>query len=152
MASILRTMRVQARLTNATVHAHPGYFDRFCRLMGLGLTAMNLPTLDVTMVAKPELAGTWLPLASRTSLDTRASAIAANVPYPVRIREGDVPADGPDTRPIIGHIIAGEGRGGDLWGLAVMMAPGETEGSPSFQERCREAAQRLGAEKVQVVS
>lgn len=144
-AKTFRMNRIYRRIGAWVLTMHPDLFRRFCVLMRLGLRA--LPPMSFTADAS-ERADGWIRLWSGPT----AAAVARNAGWPLRLRDSEAPFDGPDTRPIVGHVVAGEARGEELWGLAVYLRDGEDEASFEFQERCREALQRTGVVPVEVRS
>lgn len=130
-----RAPRVWARITRSIIEMHPGLYERWRKAMFLGYPVLAMPTFEVEGVTAEDRQDGWL----RLSKGFGSSAVA--IGYPVRIR---------DDGAIIGHVVAGQDRGGDLYGLFVLLRAGETEGDRGFRERCREALQVHGVEPVQV--
>lgn len=134
-AEHFRCTRVTGRIAAWIFDMHPQIFTRFSKLMALGLQPTNAKVFDLTDIGASDRVDGW------HRLDAGNGHLAANVGWPIRFRDdGDVK----------GHIVAGQDRGGALWGLTVWLAEGEVETSPAFILRCAEALQVHGVEPVQV--
>lgn len=139
-----RSVRAKIAASRQIVDMHPDLFRRFAVLMRLGLPAIALTqrTFAVEGISQADRVGGWFCLAKG------AGHMATGIGWPVRLRDGDAAevTHGPDTRPIVGHAVAGQDRDGDLWALLVMLEDGEDEYSASFHVRCREARQTHGVD------
>lgn len=131
-ARCFRSGRAMLAMHGEVMNMHPGMFVRWTKALRLNLPVLADRTLDVEDVRPDERHDAWVCM-SRGHGD-----IATGVGWPLRIRDGEA---------IIGHAVAGENRGGDLWALMVFLRDGEDEASTSFRERCAEVAQKLGAER-----
>ena len=134
-AMLFRAPRMWMRATQKIIDMHPALFERWRKAMMLGYPVLATRTFDVENLTEADRADGWVRLSKGFGNH------AMQIGYPVRLR---------DDGAIIGHVVAGQDRGGDLFGLFVALHDGETETDAAFRERCREALQVHGVEPVVV--
>lgn len=141
-----RSSRAHNSIRHTILTSHPVWLKRFVDAMALGRKPLPIQTITVEDVTPVDREGGWMCLTRGEALRgdgndsaVNAETIAANMAYPLRVRDGDT---------IIGYLVAGEARGEDLWGLVVPLHAGESESDADFQQRVRGAKQLHGVTPV----